>query len=826
MMKSGSLSFSVCLSALLLSVAAEAFEVKQIFREERFTRGNVNLRPLQPIDEAAWIWTAGAALDEKQGGPIVRFRNRFVSDGAKLVFDVSADPRYVLLLDGQVISRGPHKGFLEHWYYQTYAITSLAAGEHVLEAVVFNLGAKGPLAILSSGQGGFVLKAEGAYDARLTTGKAAWQAAPVPCMAFGGITDPDTMTGSENIVRGTGFLDWSDLVWQPTHVVKRPVHANEYGFHRRSWALFPTEREDEIERPCAPGAIKAAQPCFDETNVLYSAADATRDWTGRFQELLARGVRVEIPAHSSVRFLWDLEDYYCGFPVLETAGGAGARIRWRWAEALYAPFAPTGEIGELYLHKGSRGEFVGKEMLRAMSDTFLPDGRAAARFTTPWWKCGRWIEVAVKTGAEPLKLTKLGLVESRYPLTVRSSFACDDPSVAEIVRLAVRGLESCTHEMFMDCPYFEQQMYPGDTRVEMLTLNTLSGDDRLLRFGIGIFDYSRRHNGMIRMNFPSIDGQDSTTYSMCWAMMLGDYALWHGPNEFLRQRIPGLRHTLSQVDTYRNAAGLLENLPGWSFQDWTEPWGWFGVAPDGRFGCSAVDNLLYVMALRQAAAAERALGDAAMGDYWQHKADGVAAAVRAKFWNEPRGMFADTLKQDRFSEHAQCLALLTDVVEGAQAAQTFKGLVESTDLASTTVYFSYYLFETYFKFGRADLFLRRLDLWREFVRNDLKTPMEAPGKRGRSDCHAWGAHPLYHLQTGIAGIRPAANGFAKVVVAPQPGTLKFVKASMPTPKGDVAVDLRFNADRVTGTVTLPKGLPGVFRWKNAERSLSAGVNAL
>lgn len=815
--------FGITLAAAL---AAEAFEVQQVFREERFTRGNVNLRPLQAIDKASWIWTDGAVYDHEKSFPVVRFRKTFASDGSKLVFDVSADARYVLLLDGRTISRGPHKGFLEHWYYQSYEVEGLAAGEHTLDAVVFFLGKNGPLSILSSGRGGFILKAEGRYDDLLTTGKAPWQAANVPCMTYGRVTDPDTMTGCENIVCGTGFLDWSDLKWQPTFAVKRPVVDQEYGFHRKSWALFPTEREDEIERPCAPGAVKAAQMLFDETNAVYSAADVTCDWTAKFERLLKNGEKAEIPANTSARFLWDLENYYCGFPELETSGGAGARIRWGWAEALYAPFTPTGQQGELYLHKGNRGEFLGKRMFRSMYDTFLPDGRANAAFTTPWWKCGRWIEIAVKTGDAPLTLSKLGLIESRYPIAVRSSFECDDASIRDICRIAVRGMECCAHEMFMDCPYFEQQMYPGDTRVEMLILNTLSGDDRLLRYGIGIFDYSRRHNGMIRMNFPSIDGQDSSTYSMCWAMMLGDYALWHGANEFLRQRIPGLRQTLSQIDTYRNKDGLLENLPGWSFEDWSEPWGWFGVAPDGRFGCSAVDNLLYVYALLQAARAERACGDLLMGDYWTKKAGDVAQAVLAKFWSEERGLIADTLKKDRFSEHAQCLALLADILPADRAARVFKGLVESKDLAPTTVYFSHYLFETYFKFGRADLFLKRLNLWRDYVKDDLKTPMEAPGTRGRSDCHAWGAHPLYHMQTGLAGVKPAADGYAKVLVAPQPGSLKFIRAKCPTPRGIVSVDLRFDDGEISGTVTLPENLPGAFLWKGKERALVAGTNVV
>ncbi len=812
--------------AFAAALSVEAFEVRQVFREERFTRGDVNLRPLQAIDEAAWIWTAGADFKGGNAFPIVRFRCDFTSDGAPLVFDVSADPRYVLLLDGRILSRGPHKGFLERWYYQTYEVRDLTAGEHVLEAVVFHLGKNGPPSILTSGHGGFVLKAEGAYDARLTTGRAAWRAALVPCQTYGGVTDPDTMTGCENVVRGTGFLDWKDLAWQPTSVVRGPVRASDYGNVCRGWALFPTERPDELERPCAPGTVRAAQPLFDETNAVYAAADASCAWTARFDRLLKSGARVEIPARTSVRFLWDLGDYYCAFPDLGTSGGAGAQIRWRWAEALYAPFAETGRTGELYLHKGNRDAFLGKRMLRAMHDTFLPDGRASASFTTPWWKCGRWIEIAVRTADAPLALTRLGLVESRYPLAVRSSFVCDDASLSDIGRIAVRGLQNCLHEMFMDCPYFEQQMYPGDTRVEMLVLNTLSGDDRLLRYGIGIFDASRRSNGMIRMNFPSIHEQDSTTFSLCWVLMLGDYARWHGGNAFLRQRIPGLRQTLSQIDTYRNADGLLEDLPGWSFVDWSEPWGWLGLAPDGRRGCSVVNNLLYVYALRQAACAERACGDDAMGVYWQAKAEAVAWAVVAAFWDDARGLVADTRAKDCFSEHAQCLALLADVLPADRAARAFDGLVREKGLAPATVYFSHYLFETYFTFGRPDLFLKRLDLWRGFVRDGLKTPPEAPGRRGRSDCHAWGAHPLYHLQTGLAGIRPDADGFARVRIAPQPGPLTFIRATMPSPKGDISVDLTFADGAAAGTVTLPPGLTGVFVWKGVETPLKAGTNAL
>jgi hypothetical protein len=360
----------------------------------------------------------------------------------------------------------------------------------------------------------------------------------------------------------------------------------------------------------------------------------------------------------------------------------------------------------------------------------------------------------------------------------------------------------------------------------MLVLNSIFGDDRMLRFAIGIFDYARRNDGFVPMNFPSRYIQDSATYSMCWAMMLGDYALWHGANEFLKMRIPGARHTLSAVAACENEEGLLNDPPGWSFMDWVPEWDFYGNAPDGRRGISALNNLLYVYALHSVAKAEEALGDKAMAQYWRSRASRTAQAIVDKFWSEERGMIADTAAKNVFSEHAQCLALLTGILSKDREARAFQGLLEAKDLARTTVYFSHYLFETYLKYSRADLFLKRLDLWRGYVADGLKTPVEAPGVRARSDCHAWGAHPLYHLQTGIAGIKPTANGFTAVCIAPQPGGLNWISAVSPTPKGEIALDLRFENGGVSGKVVMPRNLPGEFKWKNVSHNLKDGVNLI
>ena len=220
------------------------------------------------------------------------------------------------------------------------------------------------------------------------------------------------------------------------------------------------------------------------------------------------------------------------------------------------------------------------------------------------------------------------------------------------------------------------------------------------------------------------------------------------------------------------------------------------------------------------------MGNAHLAAHWRAKAARLKPAIAAAFFDAKRGLFASDAAHTVFSEHAQCLALLTDVFEGERAQALFDRLVATPDLCPTSVYFSYYLFEAYFKFRRPDLFLKRLDLWKGYVKLGASTCLEEPeypGRDSRSDCHAWGAHPLWFLRTGVAGIRSDAPFFARVKVAPQPGPLTSLRASYPHPSGKlIAVDLAFAGGRARGTVTTP--VAGTFAFGGETVALVPGVN--
>ena len=211
-----------CWMLLGLSVAgawaAPEAAVRQVFRPERLEAGATNIKVVQPIDEAAWIWMKGEdvwgaealAADAWADPPpppcsrFYRFRRAFVSDGTPLALDVSADERFVLKLDGAFVARGPYRGFVNRWNYQTYTL-NLAPGEHVLEASVAKLGWARPAA-QTTWKAGFVLKASGTYDAQLTTGKAAWQAADLK----GTTLRPDKTSNTLGLVGGTFRVENSE----------------------------------------------------------------------------------------------------------------------------------------------------------------------------------------------------------------------------------------------------------------------------------------------------------------------------------------------------------------------------------------------------------------------------------------------------------------------------------------------------------------------------------------------------------------------------------------------------------------------------------------
>jgi len=779
--------------------------------------------PFTSRDRDNILWARGhwpcnwIALPDSQPPYCCAFRRIFsLEQEAVIRVHVSADERYELFLDGRRIGRGPERGDQANWYFETYDLP-LAAGEHRIVARVTALGDLAPYAQISVAHGFLLAADEDRRRELLSTGVANWEV-----KRLGGYTfqKDNAFVGPGITVDGARF-DWDFETgggngWQPAQTAAQPLRGDWFrtgvapDWHFMKPAILPpmmdAERTAGVAR-FAGGHGDASAPVAMRDHLDSEA----RTWTA----LLQHGARLEVPPHTSRRIIVDLDNYYCAYPQLTVSKGRGARVEIAWEEALYL----DGKSRD----KGNRNEIDGR-FFRAKGDVFLPDGGLSRIFETLWWRAGRYVQVLVQTAGEPLIIESLCWRETRYPLEMESSFTASDERLLHVIPIAMRCLQMDAHETYMDCPYYEQLMYVGDTRLEALVTYIVTRDARLPRKALRIFDASRLENGLTQSRYPSRIRQVIPPFSLWWVAMIHDFASWRDDRAFVASMVPGARGVIDGILRYQNDSGLIEALPGWNFTDWVPEWP-CGIPPDGDNGVSGIINWHFVLTLRLLAELEDYLDEGELAARWRRLAAQYTARITDHFWDESRGLFADDCAHSCFSEHAQCLAILSGQIDAGRRERIAAGLLADNRLARTTIYFTHYLFETYRILGRIDTLMSRLSLWFELERLGFKTTFEEP-EPSRSDCHAWGAHPIYHYFATLLGIRPGAMGFRTVHIAPQLGPLTGASGKLVHPLGEIEVDLAAERNSLRGSIKLPPGLSGTFTHAGRTVELKPGEQSI
>jgi alpha-L-rhamnosidase len=113
-------------------------------------------------------------------------------------------------------------------------------------------------------------------------------------------------------------------------------------------------------------------------------------------------------------------------------------------------------------------------------------------------------------------------------------------------------------------------------------------------------------------------------------------------------------------------------------------------------------------------------------------------------------------------------------------------------------------------------------LWFELPALGFTTTPEQP-EPSRSDCHAWGAHPLYHYFATVLGIRPTDPGFGTVEIHPQLGHLSYARGTLVHPRGEIAVDIHLEEDGLHGRVSLPPSVSGRLQLGERYHTIDGGT---
>jgi hypothetical protein len=771
---------------------------------------------------ASWITVPGASPD---GYGVYLFRKTIDLSvvPSSLPVLVSADNRYKLYVNDSLVSLGPARGDITHWNFATIDLAPyLRAGKNCIAAQVWNEGPERQEAQLSY-RTGFILQSA-APEGRLLNTDSSWKctqdsayspikvkvpgyyvAGPGQLVAMAKqirgwtTTEGGGTVGGGRAAGGGGTMAHPETNWKNAREITKGVPKNiPTSFaSTTAWLLVPSTLPPmELTRQ-RMAAVRRVE------GVVVPAG-----WPGQV-------IPLTIPAGTTATLLLDQSFLTNAYPTLLFSKGRHATLSLTYSEALYTR-VPV---------KGDRSVVEGKTII-GRKDSILSDGSEGQVFTTLSWRTYRYIQLRIVTGDEPLVLEDLYGTFTGYPFQNKAKLETDNPGLDSLFAIGWYTARLCAVETYMDCPYYEQLQYAGDTRIQALVSLYNSGDDRLVKNAIEQLDESRQPEGVTLSRYPTQMPQLIPPFSLWWIGMVHDYWLYGRDTAFAMGKLPGVRQVLGFFRRFQQADGLLRGLPYWTFTDWVNSPGWTtGMAPVGADGRSSVLDLQLLWAYQLAAEMEERGGMKEYARLYRGYAAQLKKAIRSTYWDDRRQLFADRPEKDLYSQHANALAILTGVAEQPAAKRLARLLLTDTTLAPASIYFKYYLHQALTRAGYGNDYLSWLDKWRENIRLGLTTWAEMSDVgASRSDCHAWGSSPNIELFRTVLGIDSETPGFTTIRIEPHLGSLQRFGGQMPHPNGMIAASYVLGKAGWTIVLTLPGGTKGRLLWKSREYPLKAGEN--
>lgn len=753
--------------------------------------------------EAHWI-SIPQELASKYDYGVFRFRKTFTMETLPetFVINVSADPRYELFVNGYRICRGPARGSLYSWYYETINISSfLKKGNNVIAATVWNYGEWSPGAQVSL-YTALIVQGESAQETILNTDhtwKVYFDKSYSPSLIY--LQD----VGPGDIIKGKEF----------------PWNWNKANFNDAAWPMAATK---ENGQPAGTGTqyLRALKP----RNIPLMEVHMEKDMKVRrsagieLKEKLLN-TPLSIPANAQVSILLDQEYLTNAYPSLSVSNGAGSKISVTYSEAMYLDDR----------NKGNRNEIEGK-YIKGFVDVFYPEGGDNRAYSPLWFRTFRYIQLDIETKNEELIINSFDREFTGYPFKEKGRFLSNDSSLHNIWNTGWRTARLCAGETYYDCPYYEQLQYTGDTRIQGLISLYVSGDDRLMRKAINDIASSSTPEGLLLSRYPARYNQIIPPFSLYWINMLHDYWMLRDDPAFVESNLFALKNILSWFENKIDPqTGMLGALPHWNFVDWPVEWPWSnkaplgGVPPGGIHGGSSIISLQYAYALTDAIDLLEYFGDTSLAAKYHDIKHSICSATMKYCFDKKRNLMADDIAHSSYSQHASIMGILSGAINEAQQKLVFEKLQDDSSLIQATVYYRFYMFRAMKKVGLADNYVKSLDTWKTMLQNGLTTFAEQP-EPSRSDCHAWSASPNYDLLATVCGIEPAAPGFKKIKIEPHLGSLAWIEATMPHPNGIISFSIRQKGNQLSGTIILPSGIEGFLKYKEMQITLKPGINNL
>ncbi|TLP82735.1 alpha-L-rhamnosidase C-terminal domain-containing protein [Maribacter sp. ACAM166] len=744
---------------------------------------------------------------------IILFRNTFqIDDNSEdFIINITADNHYFLYVNGTLITHGPQLSDIQHWKYETLNLKDfLQKGENVLAVKVINFGKRrflGMQSIFTSlmvngvTENAKKLNTTGFGDTWACTLDDSYKANEVVWRGNGDkaivggfyANNPTDYVDMNNYATGWELLDFKDSNWQKTEFFENASSMGgsiAYLLEPRNLPLLSWEKEQ------IGSIVRSSKPTISN----FPSSD-----------------EFQIPANTKTSFLIDQKYVTNGFPELVFSKGKGASIRIKYAENLFGPNNS----------KGDRNIIEGKQLL-GYYDQVISNGLKLQKFTPNWMRTFRFIEFEIETKDQELILKKFTNHRSRTTIPSVARFSSDNEMYNSIFEICKRTIDICTQDYFLSDAYYETMQYVGDTKIQALIWQAMSGNAEHTKNAIRQFDDSRDSDGNILGAYPLRSTFIYPTYSLVWVDMIADYYNLSGDKEFINTYKDGIINTLAGFEKNMNELNLVNKTPYRYFIDWyTGPNNGSGTATKNDGENSAVVSLHYVHALQNAAVLFKEIGDITTSTKYQNRAADIKNSVYELCFDTDRNLFAERPDKSIYDQHTNIMAILTNAIPKEKQKALLVKILNEEDLLQATYYYRYYLFEAIKKVRAPELFDVAQKPWEKMIENHMTTTLErfeSVEKPTRSEVHPWSASPAYFYFNYLAGIQSVKNNFEEVLIAPALGDLTEIEGSLPTPKGNIEFHLNRTKSKLSAEITLPATIKGNFIWKEITIPLKVGRN--
>ena len=360
---------------------------------------------------------------------------------------------------------------------------------------------------------------------------------------------------------------------------------------------------------------------------------------------------------------------------------------------------------------------------------------------------GRYMEI---NSEYPLDIEYIGILPQNYAVKAKQVMI-ENELDRRIYDICVNTLKLCMMEHYVDCPWREQCLYAYDARNQMLVGYVVleGGNFDYARANLLLMSKDEREDGLLSICFPS--GSDLTipSFSLYFIIAVKEYLEYSGDIS-LGEAVFEKLERIMNIFVGNMEDGLVCKFKGenhWNFYDWSP----YAESEIGRLeqGPDLLINAIMVLALNAYDIICRKIGKR---NVYEGISEKIAETARKKYLNEATGLFFVADIEEKPTELANSLAILSGIAEHAKASFICEKLKDNS-LIPCTLSMKIFKYDamrmTDEKKYRSTILDEIRSTYRIMIDKGFTTVWETVESidkldEGWSLCHGWSAVPAYY----------------------------------------------------------------------------------